>query len=449
MKKSIGRVAAVSAAALAALTAIGMGGASHANATPTCSAFSDPSEKTINGWGSKTMQDVYGAFTHGYMFDGHSYTVDPFGATVGAWNSMNPSTCQFYDNVTPVKGDDTFQRPADSVDGWGALSAANNPGDDTWVSAGTGVVNTLESPEKTQEVTFARASSLPAQSTWTQATGANDLTFIPQAIDAVGVAEKVNGSATEASNFNTGALTAVYTGGTYTQNQGTHTVGDIIEAGGYPFVVTGVSRTGVITADEQVVPVLPVSYSSTRASFLGAINATTFSASIVANETDSVAQEENNGTEDLSATDVNAALALNSPPYTVPANSIEIVPFAASALIEQQHGFVVNTTAGLYFPTINGYTLWNGVVGDGAGIGALQTAQPPEVTYGQSVAGDFAFYAWAELPSAIVAAGSALLTWLDSTLPGQGQVWTDFGFDPVGAAFSSNSSNRITTDWLN
>jgi hypothetical protein len=77
----------------------------------------------------------------------------------------------------------------------------------------------------------------------------------------------------------------------------------------------------------------------------------------------------------------------------------------------------------------------------------LQTAQPPEVTFGGSLVGDFGYYAWGVIPSSGSPAG--LQTWLDTTLPAQTQVWDDYGFDPVGSVFSSNSSNWVITSWLN
>jgi hypothetical protein len=184
---------------------------------------------------------------------------------------------------------------------------------------------------------FSRSSSLSAQATWTNAGAANDLTFLPQAIDAVGVAEQVNGTAVAVSNLNTGALTAIYTGGTYTQSAAGPTVGDVQESGGYRYLVTGVGHSRVATSF-QVVPVLPQAGSGIRGFFLNAIAANAFAANIVANETGTVAEEEDYAAADLSKTDMQIALNKNGVPYNVPGNSTEIVPLPAAAVIAQLHG---------------------------------------------------------------------------------------------------------------
>jgi hypothetical protein len=450
VKKSIGLVAAISVAAAAALTAIGTATPAHAAG---CTAFPDPSGKTINGWGSQTMQDVYGGLTNGYTFSGRTYSVDAFGKTVGSWNSIDPNPpCAIGDSVAPFGfGGDTFQRPAGTGDGLAALSAAWGARN-TWLSCAGGGLNTLKSPDKTEEITFARATALPSQADWKQANpNDNNLEFIPEAIDAVGVAEQVNGtigtSDNKVDNFTTATLTNLYNDTAYTQGApGSHTAGDVIITGGYPFLVTSVTRTGF--TDSQVIPVLPEKCSGVRSNFLGAIGATTYDQAVVAEENGPARQMVNNASADLSVTDVNAALALNTPSYTVPttAPSIEIVPFSGAQLIEQNHGITGNTTLGSFFPTINGHSLSTGT-GTGAGIGTLQTAQAPQVTFGQSVVGDFAYYAWGVIPTSGSPAG--LQTWLGTTLPAQTQVWDDFGYDPVGSVFSSNSSNWIITSWLN
>jgi hypothetical protein len=420
--------------------------------TGTYTAFPDPSGKLINGVGAQTTQDVYGALTQGYAYNGSTYTADCFGAQVGSWNAINPNTGDTYDDITPFPGSDTFARPDGSGDGQNALSAAWNPGNDTFVENGSAQTLSGSATVKEEEISFARSTSLPAQTLWTQNGQPNDLTFIPQAIDAVGVAEATFGSGTTVGNFNTGALTAIYNGGTYIQNAGQNTVGDVIETGGYPFVVTAVSRAGSIASSEQVVPVLPQQSSGIRSFFLSAIGASPFNANVVANETGAAAQEENNPENDLSTTNINAALSLNSANYTVPSTGIAIVPMSGAQLIEQEHGFDTNTLGTSSFPTINADTLWNGQTGIAAGIGTLQTAQPPQITYGASLVGDFACYDWAVIPSSFAqnsAAFTDLAQWLTTTVPAQTQVWEDFGFDPVGSAISGNSANWVTTNWLN
>jgi hypothetical protein len=444
VRKSLRRAAIVSVAAVAALTVVGVG---TAHAGPVYTAFPDPSGELINGWGSATTQDVYGAFTQGFTYNGTSYTPGSFAANVGSWNSINPNTGATQDNVTPVPGGDTFQRPFTSGDGENALSAANGP-DNSWVSSLSGETNTLvASPAlREEEVSFARSSSLPPYSLWTDSGRPNDLTFIPQAIDAVGVAEQVNGSATPVTNLNTGALTAIYTGGTYTQNTSKPTVGDVQEQYGYPYLVTRVTTFGAPIL-EQVVPVLPDASSDTRSFFLSAIGAVPFDDAIVADETGPVAQAENNAEQNLSTTDVNEALTDNNPPYVVPANSVEIVPFSGATLIEQEHGLAANTLGDATFPTINGESLWNGESGVNAGPGTLQSGTPV-VNYEADLEGDFTRYVWAVLPSSEVTADgpadeSALQEWLDLTLPSITSVWQDFGFTPLGT--TTTTVNGVPT----
>jgi hypothetical protein len=450
VKKSLRRVA-VTSVAVAVLSAVGAGVA-FANSPD------DPSGKLINGWGSNTTQDVYNGFTTGFTFNGTTYTPSSFADTVGSWDATNPTTGAINDPVTPVAGGDTFERPDGSGDGRNALSAAWSTTDNSWVSSVSGDTNTLTASAtlRHEEITFSRSSSLPGYSEWTNAGVANDLTFLPQAIDAVGVAEAINGNANAVDNLNTAALTAVYTGGTYTQTSGKHTVGDVEESGGYPFLVTAVnSLTGAATLT-QVVPVLPEASSGTRSFFLNAIAGTSFSASIVANETGSAAQEENNPSADLSVTNVNAALANDSPAYTVPTNSVEIVPMSGAALIEEYHGLSsITVPSNVSFPTINGDTLVSGT-GDSAVIGTLQSAATPDITYDSTLTGNFDRYVWGVVPSSVVVTNDpsgegALQTWLDQTLESTANqaVWTDYGFKPISTSISDDSSDWITTEFTN
>jgi hypothetical protein len=480
LKKSIRRVTTASAIAAAALTVVGAGAASAA-ARPASAGlahatsevvtkggvqpavFPDPGSKLINGFGSNTVQDVYGAFTQGFTYNGSTYKPDAFGATVGSWTATNPSTNALDDNVTPVAGGDTFQRPDGSGDGRNALSAAWSTTNNSWTSSDSGDTNTLSAPAavRHEEISFSRSSSLPSQSLWTNNGEANQLTFIPQATDAVGVAEQANGSDTTIGNLATGTLTALYGDKTYTQSASGPTAGDVIAAdsgtntNSFPEVVTGVTRAGVPTY-EQVVPIVPQASSGTRSFFLSAIGDSTF-ASIVANETGSAAEEEeNDASADLSVADVNKGLS----GLTVPANSVEVVPFSGAALIEQRHGLIASTlvTSGstaTFFPTVNGDSLTNGETGANAAVGSLQSAATPETTYGASVVGDFDRYVWAVLPSSVVTSGdpsgeAALQKWLDQTVPGISSVWEAYGFKPVSASgVSDNPSDWVTTEFTN
>jgi hypothetical protein len=452
VKKSLKRAAAISAAAVAVMAAAGVGVA-HAG---VFTAFPDASGKLINGYGSNTVQDVYGALTQGFKYTDTTFTPDAFGATVGSYNATNPNTGGVDDNLTPVRGGDTFQRPDGSGDGRNALSAANNPSDNTWVSSDSGDTNTLSGSAtiRREEISFSRSSSLPSQTMWAQAGEPNNLTFFPQAIDAVGVAEQVNGSDTAIANFSTGTLTHVYLDTAFTQRTTGPTVGDVQVIGGFPSVVTAVSRKGVATT-ERVVPVLPQASSGTRSFFLSAIGASSFDAAVVANETGTAVQEENNAESDLSIADANAALALNSTASTVPTNSIEVVPFSGAALIEQEHLLTDSTVGNATFPTINGETLWNKVPGVNAGPGTLQSGTP-EITFGASVVGDFTRYVWAVLPTdEPVVSGSpttegALQKWLDQTVPANTTIWKDFGFTPVSVTgVSDNPAFWVTTEYTN
>lgn len=65
----------------------------------------------------------------------------------------------------------------------------------------------------------------------------------------------------------------------------------------------------------------------------------------------------------------------------------------------------VNTLATAVFPLINQKTLTNGMAGNNAGIGTLQTAQAPQITFGQPLTGNFDCYVWAVMPSSIVVTG--------------------------------------------
>jgi hypothetical protein len=460
----------------AAGTAIVLVGAGLALAAGTYTAFPDPAQgQTYNIVGSETLADVFGGLTQGFTYNGNNYTADAFGATVGSWNAVNPNNGDFYDNITPVVGCDTFPRPNGSGDGRNALSAAWNPNDDQFTENGGNVTLSSGAACKEQEISASRASSLPSYSLWTQNVGAanNDLTAVPLAIDAVGVAEQVNGTAIEASNFTTAALTAAYTGGS-TNTAPPYAIGEVVEAAGQgtgtgcsthdnPYYVTGVNtRTGAITSESQIIPVLPQASSGTRQFFLSAINATSFDAADVANETGAVAQEENNAKNDLSTTDVGNALANNSPDCSVPANSIEIVPFSGGQLIEQLHGFKTSTLGTADFPTINSDTLYNGKSGVNAAIGTLQTSELPDITYNDSdgkLVGDFVRYLWGTLPSSeVTTAGptheTGMQKWLDQTIPvakdsGGNSVWSDFGFDPITTATSDNSADWITFEWTN
>jgi hypothetical protein len=104
---------------------------------------------------------------------------------------------------------------------------------------------------KQQEISFARSFGVP-NALVPAAAPDNHLSYIPQAQDAVGVAERVNGTAQVAANLGGGAC-----GGA---------------AQCYPWLVTSVSRTGAAVSF-PVVPVLPEASAGIRSFFLTAINA--------------------------------------------------------------------------------------------------------------------------------------------------------------------------------
>jgi hypothetical protein len=465
VKKSVRRAAAISVAA-ATLTAVGV--------IPAHAAFPtehDPSGKLVNIFGSNTTQDVFNALTTGYTLGTTTYTADSVGATFGSWNATNPSTGAIDDLITPVSGGDTFERPDGSGDGRNALSAANNTAKNTWVSADSGDTNTLTAGAtvKAEEVSFSRSSSLPGFANWKQNNAANtQLTFIPQAKDAVGVAEVpattggntvgnfIEDTTAPAGSATAGALTAIYSGSTFTQNAGTNTVGDVIETGGHPFVVTGV-HGGVVTASQEVVGVLPQASSGTRGFFLNAIGVSSPNLSVVANETGSVAQEENNSAKDLSTTNINAAFAAQGSSFTVPSGADVIVPFSGAQAVEQNHFSTISTlTNNPIFPTLNNLTLTNGLSGASASTGTLQNGTP-NTTFNGNLVGNFARFVWAALPSTIVTTSptseGTIQKWVDQTTQATGgavqQLWTDFGFKEVGSTFADNSSNWVITKFLN
>jgi hypothetical protein len=471
VKKLTRRVTAVTAITAASVLFVGVGMARAATFPGTYTAFPDPAQgDTYNIVGSETMQDVLGGITQGYSLGSFAFAGSaPSNGPIGSWNAVNPSTGATYDSITPVSGGDSFPRPNGSGDGRNAVSAANNSSDSCFTESGvTGHTCLTHTADFQQELSVSRASALPSESLWSSdnPTGGNSgvpdqLTWFPVAKDAVGIAEEKVGSTSSQTvpNFYTGALTAIYTGGTYQHTAGANTVGDVFETsiGGvnYPFVVTGVSLTGAISSSEQVIPVLPQSSSGTRSFFLSAINASTFNAATVANETGAAAQEENNGADLLTA-NINKALgSLYSVNTSVP--ELAIVCFSGGQLIEQNHGFVTNTTTALTFPTINNATLWNDKTGASAAPGTLQNGTPV-ITFGASVVGNFDRYLWVGIPTSEVSTGgptteAPLQKWLDQTIPnltdtgGSGSPWGDFGFVPV--TVSDTTSDWVHTEYTN
>jgi hypothetical protein len=461
VKKSIRIAAAASVVAAAAVASVGVGQA-HAVTLQTCTTFADPSStKTFNVVGSNTFQDAYGGLTQGYMWNGNTYTATTTGGSIGSWNAINPAgplPCQsFYDTITPVTGGtgDSFTRPNGSGDGRIAVSAAWNSAKHSWTDAG-GNTNTLTKADaiKQQELTFARSSSLPGQANWVNAanpTVTDQLTFIPQAIDAVGVAEVTIGSGTAVSNFASGALVAIYNAGTF--GTGTN-VGDVVEVSGKPFIVT--VRGGGTGKQEQVVPTVPQAGSGTRGFWLTAVGSGSTPNAVVSNET----QEENKPANDLNTTNIQAGLS-----YTLPTDGIAIAPLSGGAAISQLHGLAPNQLGATNivnspWPTVDNDTLFTGS-GVSATVGTLQSAQSPQITFGASLTGNFDRYLFAAVPSSLVVTGnpsgeSALQKWIDQDAPDAAptggtstSVWSDFGFKPIGHAVSDNSSNWIHTKFLN
>jgi hypothetical protein len=451
MRKSRAFAAVVTVVTVAVAASVGMGIARAV--TPAGTAFPDPPPNmTWNVWGAHTTQDVSGALTQGYA----GYPPGLEGQSIGSWNSINPTTGACNDSVTPVTGGDTFERPCGSGDGRAAVSAANNLARSTWVSCASGHVNALTASAavRQQEISVARSASLPPYSTWVNAANPgvpNQLTFIPQAIDAVGVLQATFGTAAPIAGFTTAELTAIYTN--HNLGSGTN-AGDIIAGvGGPPLYHT--ARSGNV----PVVPVLPTACSGTRAFFLSAINAVAFASNTVANESGPAIQMESDGTADLAPLSIQTALNQNSVPYTVPANAIAIVPFSGAEAIAQRHGIqaIPNTAnaANFSFPMIDGKTLLAGT-GVAATIGTLQ-GQVPVTAFGANPLGVYARYAWAVVPSSFVTgtmAQQALVTWLDTTAPqavrmGGVSVWSDFGFKPLAVGFAANPANWILTMYLN
>jgi hypothetical protein len=482
VKKLTRRATATLAITAAAVTFIGVGIAHAA----TYTEFGDPSGKLINGFGSETIQDVTGALTQSGSCD-----------VAGNWNSINPSTGALADEVTPVSGGDTFQRPNGSGDGRQALSAAWNPSDSSWTSPITNDVQTLTASTlvKEEEITYARSSSQPALSSWSQNNGGvNDLSFIPQATDAVGVGEQTFDGSTATgtepvTTFSQTQLFDLYTD-TTTTSSAPYAVGDIVNEGAsaFPDVVTAVTRAGAISTEEPIVAVLPEASSGTRSFFTTATgfgNADTgvtnpFDGTTVANENGNAAQEENDANEDLNAANIQAALNQNTTALTLPTGDyVTVVPFSAAQLVEQEHGLTSSTIGTASFPSITAtvyvddkatsetLTLWNDVSGSGAATGTLNTDETPVQSStgvttsgsdeGQTLVGDYARYVYIALPSSLIAGdppaalanASTLVTCVESTWPGSTSTWTDYGFVSVGSTFASTSSNWILTDWLN
>jgi hypothetical protein len=470
VKKSIRRAVLVTGTT-AAMATLFAGTAFAAFPPPT-----DPSAKTFNLWGSNTIQDVFQGFTQGYSLGTNTYSTsgDTTGAETGSWDATNPNGAAPCDSVTPVTGGDTFQRPDGSGDGRNALSAAWST-KDTYVCSVSGLTSTLSASaaDKESEVSGARSSSLPSFTLWKQANSSfDDLTFIPLAKDAVGVAQEVyqNGAGTAPAgiaNLNQisggGALTAIYTDTAYTQVSGSHTLGDVI-----PTSVSGAAWPEYVYnshgATELVVPTLPQTSSGTRSFFLNALGGS-FDASVVVEET---GEEENDYTNDLSSTNIHTYLNSGE---SLPASGtgyVAIAPFSGAAAIEQNHFSGTSTLpSGLstdngIFPLINSESLTNGETGSSAAIGEssasgvtgyLQSGTP-NIAYQGTLEGNFARYVWLALPTG---EESALYTWAETTLESSTartsgivsaqQVWTDFGFVAAGSTVATN--DQVETDWTN
>jgi ABC-type phosphate transport system substrate-binding protein len=478
VKKSIRRALYITGTT-AALTTLVAGTALASTFPPPADPPSGQTQSTstYNFWGSDTLQDIFQAFTNGYSLDTptgtDTYAPDfPTGDTIYSWDATNPSNGDLYDEVTPVADtpttSDTFHRPDGSGDGRLALSAAWGTSQ-SWTDSG-GNTNTLsaDAAVRGQEISGSRSSSQPSYAYWTNngnvGSSNNDLTFIPLATDAVGVAEAEIGTpASSVSNLTTAALEAIYNDAATDEGRA---VGDIIPSGtdidgvdnttSFPEYIWSSSATSVSAV--PVVATLPQESSGTRSFFLSALGiSSTGYASDVAEETTS---EENDYSEDLSST--NIANALSS--LTLPSAYVAIAPFSGAQAIEQEHfltsiSTLPNPLPSYIFPTINGDSLTNGESGDEAGIAtsdALQTAQAPVQSYEASVVGDFARYVYGVLPSN---EEPDLFTWLETTLESTSvtsgsnvpatQVWTDFGFIPTGQSVTQDSSDWITTEWLN
>ncbi|MFC4245226.1 hypothetical protein ACFOYW_17795 [Gryllotalpicola reticulitermitis] len=466
------RAAFIAAAGAVALTA----------AISTSAAFADPSgvtggpgatpptstttgTKTINAYGSNTDQNVYDVFTGGTNGSHFSYSPDSFGSTVASWDATNPVNNGLNDVIKPFStATDTFQRPDGSGDGRNALSAANNTaaGKNTWVSSDSGATNTLSGTAtvKQEEVTFARSSSLPGSAT-TASTGAQ-LKYIPQAKDAVGLAEQKVGSATAITNFTDTELKAIYTDTVAGQDQSAPgldgnnwNVGDIYIAsnGAIPVYITTAQDTATPTGT-SVIGAVPQASSGTRSFFLSAINVATLGSGGVANETGSTHAVEEN---DVRAVSVASNLT-GGGVSSLPSSYDAIVPFSGASAIEQADSAntgVTNTGvtgSGVSFPQVDSKTVWNGLTGSSAGVGTAQSGAPARP--GTSVVGNFARFVFAVVPASD-SNTSSLVTWLDTTLESTTgtvsahTIWTDYGFVPLSTTDASNTSNWDFSPYTN
>lgn len=409
-------------------------------------ANADPT-RTYNAVGASATQDAFNAFTDGPAAAGT-------GLNVASWNATAPGTETIGGNIQTVFGGDTFERPSSSIDGLGALSAAWNPSNDEWDTA-TGGIGMLgqTAVARSSEISFARSTVYPDDAT-TVASGAQ-LTYLPEAGDAVGVAELTNSGGTAQAAFTTAQLQALYGGLNY-HTPGPHVwnVGSIdsTDFSRSVYVMTATNPTPVVgTNAEYVYPVLQGPDSGNRLFFERAVGVSTLGSDVVVENL-------------LAENDIQALTPptiLSQGGVSVNSNSIAIMPFSGASAIAQQKGLAGDTgvsLTGLSWPTLNSETLFTGS-GATAAVGTLASSETASLP-GAPVYGNFADYVWAVLPSSVAVqntspgtpgAEGTLQVWLDQTLaaaPNQ-SIWTEYGFLNLPAGFTDNDTHWAYSSFLN
>ena len=370
-------------------------GASTAQADPNPAGF-----RTYAAVGSDTIQDLYNGYSNGYG------SVAAIAPSIASYDAFGSAT------ITTSSTGSAFTRPAGSGDGRKALSAAYDPSNHVWKTS------TLSNAD----VKIARSSGKPsAANTVTSGAAGDNLTSVPLARDAVGVATKgISGSVT---NLKTEQLVAIYGGGTGASATGNYhqnatatvfTPGDVTRgtaASDDPKIVTGVSVSGAITASVQLHPKAPQAGSGTRAFFLGAVDAS--------NTT--LASWVDDGSSTFHENDA-----------TVLSTTGDLIPFSAAQYVSQKNAVVTDTgVSSINMPSINSQNAVTVTAGGVASAGALygDVTQPANPT---SAVGAFYRDVYSVVPTALLASDSTLKTLVTTTLPRATSTVQAFGFKALG-----------------
>jgi hypothetical protein len=392
------------------------------------SAQADP-YRSIVAVGSNTTEALYNAFGNGT--DG--YTANGFGALVASYDSVGIATIQTH------TGGQQFTRPNGSGAGRKALSAS-------WNDANHKLGTVTYAPG---DVTISRSSGLPGTAAaWVSGSATNQETFIPMARDGVGVAIK---SDTRITTLNLAQLEALYgapndpthgsataSSGTWTQNAGRATVGDIVVNGTDHQIVLAVDSSNVATTVQTLKPRLPQSSSGTRQFFVAALGITG-SATVGTWVDSSNSNEENTGSW---------------------LNADDIVPYSGAAAVAQNTGRTTEPSLPtLTFPTIvspgfNGDAAQTLVIGSGTAAlpGTIFGSRTAKPSYG---IGDFSRDVYTVVPTSQLAtkftAGATqhdLQTIVSIDLPGlldatasARPLVQDFGFLQLTQGYRTSQTN--------